>query len=43
VASSDAVERTFEALERRLDATAAERGELALTIPVACLVASKGT
>lgn len=36
-----AVEVTFEALERRLNAFAAERGELLLTIPAACLRASK--
>ena len=37
----DAVERTFTVLERKLNAVAAERGELALTIPMACIEACK--
>ncbi len=41
VAPEDAVEATFAALERRLNSTAAERGELSLTIPAACVQACK--
>jgi hypothetical protein len=37
----DAVERTFAVLERKLNAVAAERGELVLTIPMACVEAQK--
>ena len=37
----DDVARTFAALSRKLDAVAAERGELALTIPMACVEARK--
>ena len=37
----DAMERTFAVLERKLNTVAAERGELALTIPMACLEAQK--
>ena len=33
---------TFDALERNLNAVAAEKGELALTIPMACIEARKG-
>ena len=36
VASPDRIEPTFEALERNLNAFAARRGELALTIPMLC-------
>lgn len=41
VAPKEAVEATFAALERRLNAIAAERGELSLTIPAACIQAHK--
>ncbi len=41
VVAPDSVERTFEAFERNLDALAAARGELALTIPMACVVAGR--
>ena len=41
VAPTKAVEATFAALERRLNALAAERGELSLTIPAACIQARK--
>jgi arsenite methyltransferase len=41
VVPAEAVERTFEALEKNLNALAAEQGELALTIPVACFEARK--
>lgn len=41
VAAPDSVEATFEALERNLNTVAAERGELALTIPMACIEAFK--
>ena len=41
IAPPDSVRATFERLERSLDAIAAERGELALTIPMACFVATK--
>lgn len=41
IAAEGAVEKTFAALERRLNAIAAERGELSLTIPAACIRASK--
>jgi arsenite methyltransferase len=37
----EAVERTFTVLERKLNAVAAERGEFALTIPIACIEACK--
>jgi len=37
----DVVERSFAVLERKLNAVAAERGELALTIPMACVEAQK--
>jgi len=37
----DAVERTFAVLERQRNTGAAERGELALTIPLACVEAQK--
>jgi hypothetical protein len=39
--SPDDVERAFAVLERKLNAVAAERGELALTIPMACVEAQK--
>lgn len=35
------MEATFAALEHRLNELAAERGELSLTIPAACIQASK--
>ena len=41
VAPEGAAESTFAALECRLNAIAAERGELSLTIPVACIQAYK--
>ena len=41
VVTIDSLQKTFEALERRLNAVAEERGELTLTIPMACLVARK--
>jgi arsenite methyltransferase len=37
----DAVERTCAVLERQRNTVAAERGELALTIPIACVEAQK--
>lgn len=41
IAAPDRIEETFEALERNLNTIAAERGELAFTIPMACFEASK--
>ena len=41
VAPPDAIQTTFETLERNLNIAAAERGELALTIPMACVDAVK--
>jgi arsenite methyltransferase len=41
VADARSVEKTFDTLERRLNAVAAARGEMAVTIPVACVVAQK--
>jgi arsenite methyltransferase len=41
VAPPGAVERTFVELERRLDALAGEHGELALTVPIACVEARR--
>jgi ubiquinone/menaquinone biosynthesis C-methylase UbiE len=41
VAPEAAVEPTFAALEHRLNAIAAERGELSLTVPAACIQACK--
>src|SRR5439155_10255310 len=41
VAAPDAIEATFKALERNLNAAAEEKGELALTIPMACVDAIK--
>lgn len=41
VVPPDAVERTFTELERKLNVVAAERGGLALTIPMACVEAYK--
>jgi arsenite methyltransferase len=41
VAPEGAVEAVFAALEQRLNAMAAERGELSLTIPAACIRARK--
>jgi hypothetical protein len=35
------VERTFAVLEQKLNTVAAERGELALTVPMACVEAQK--
>ncbi len=41
VAPEGAVEKTFAALEQRLNTLAAQRGELSLTIPAACIQACK--
>lgn len=41
VVPAGAVESTFEELERRLNAAASQEGELALTIPIACIEARK--
>jgi len=41
VAAPDAIETTFKALERNLNIAAAEKRELALTIPMACVDAIK--
>jgi ubiquinone/menaquinone biosynthesis C-methylase UbiE len=41
IASGAAEEEIFAALERRLNAIAAERGELSLTVPAACITARK--
>ena len=41
IAPEGAVEATFAALEHRLNVMAAERGELSLTIPAACIHARK--
>ena len=41
IAPEGAVEPTFAALEQRLNTIAAERGELSLTIPAACIQACK--
>jgi hypothetical protein len=41
VAPKEAVKTTFAALEHRLNAIAAERGELSLTVPAACIQACK--
>lgn len=41
VAPKGAVEETFTTLERRLNAIAAERGELSVSIPAACIQARK--
>jgi len=41
IAPQWAIEATFAALERRLNAIAAQRGELSLTIPAACIQARK--
>lgn len=38
----EALQTTFDALERRLNTLARERGELALTIPTACIEAERG-
>lgn len=43
VAPECAVEAIFEALEHRLNEIAAERGELSLTVPAACIRARKPT
>jgi len=43
VAAVDSLRETFDRLERRLNVLAAERGELALTIPMALFVACKRT
>jgi arsenite methyltransferase len=41
VAPADSLQKTFDRLERKLNAIAGERGELALTIPMACFTARK--
>lgn len=41
LAPEDAVESTFAALEQRLNTIAMKRGELSLTVPAACIHASK--
>jgi arsenite methyltransferase len=41
VAPADALQKTFETFERNLNAFAARRGELALTIPMICIEARK--
>jgi hypothetical protein len=41
IAPEWAAEATFAALERRLNTIAAQRGELSLTIPAACIQACK--
>lgn len=41
IAPHGAVEQTFAALERHLNAVAAERGELSLSVPAACVHAQK--
>lgn len=41
VAPPDSLQKTFDALEQRLNEAARERGELALTIPMACIEARK--
>jgi arsenite methyltransferase len=43
VARADALQATFATLEQRLNAVARERGELALTIPVACFEGRKAS
>ena len=41
VAAEGSVQETFDCLERRLNAVASQRGELSLTVPMACLTAQK--
>ncbi len=41
VAATDSLQETFDRLEQKLNALAGERGELALTIPMACFTARK--
>jgi hypothetical protein len=41
VVTAELLQTTFERLEQNLNALAVERGELALTVPMACLVARK--
>jgi ubiquinone/menaquinone biosynthesis C-methylase UbiE len=41
VATVGMAQKTFETLEKELNAVASERGEIALTIPMACFVARK--
>ena len=43
VAAPGSVQATFDALERRLNAVAEQRGELALTVPMAAFVARRQT
>lgn len=41
VAAAESVEHTFATLERRLNALAADRGEIVLTVPMLCVTAKK--
>ena len=41
IPAPDRVDQTFELLERRLNEFADKHGELALTVPVLCIVATK--
>ena len=41
VATPELLGQTFDALERKLNAVAEAHGELALTVPMACVVARK--
>lgn len=41
IVTADVLQSTFETLERNLNTVAAQRGELALTIPMACIEARK--
>jgi arsenite methyltransferase len=43
IAAGDSLQKTFDGLERKLNAVARKHGELALTIPMACFVAGKPT
>ena len=43
IAAVESIQKTFERLERELNAVAERRGELALTIPMACFVACRQT
>lgn len=43
IVMADSLQKTFEILEAKLNAVAATRGELALTIPIACVEACKKT
>lgn len=41
IPAAESLHKTFDALERKLNAIAIEHGELALTVPIACFVARK--